>query len=425
MSDKIDASPTKEFFIDMLTRDIALDRSLLDLIDNSVDAARENNKNNAKIIINYKDDVFIIYDDCGGMDINSAQNYAFRFGRPKDNPATPNSVGQFGVGMKRTLFKLGKKFQVFSRKNSDSFSINIDVDEWKTDDKDWTFNIDYDKEIDINDGETKIIVRDIYPDISQQLSLDTFINSLSQEISIAHFKSINSGLSIYINDKKVSNYEISFLKSQDLGVYSKSYTYEGVNVRITTGISERKLDEGGWYIVCNGRLVESAEQSRITGWQVDGVPKYHPDYAFFRGVVEFDCQDSSKLPWTTTKTGVDRDNAIFRSALHEMKIAIRPIISFLRDRTKEDMQYKSGYLDTRPLNESIENARQILLHSVQPSESFLRPKMAEKKDMPQIATIQYTVLLEEIEKVKNSLNATTNKEVGEETFKYYMSYECK
>ncbi|WP_224322826.1 hypothetical protein, partial [Klebsiella michiganensis] len=263
------------------------------------------------------------------------------------------------------------------------------------------------------------------PDISQQLSLDTFINSLSQEISIAHFKSINSGLSIYINDKKVSNYEISFLQSQELGVYSKSYTYEGVNVRITTGISDRKLDEGGWYIVCNGRLVESAEQSRITGWQVDGVPKYHPDYAFFRGVVEFDCQDSSKLPWTTTKTGVDRDNAIFRSALHEMKIAIRPIISFLRDRTKEDMQYKSGYLDARPLNESIENARQVLLHSVQPSESFLRPKMAEKKDMPQIATIQYTVLLEEIEKVKNSLNATTNKEVGEETFKYYMSYECK
>lgn len=425
MNDKINASPTKDFFIDMLTRDIALDRSLLDLIDNSVDAARENEKNNARIDINYTNGVFSIHDNCGGMDRNSAKNYAFRFGRPKDNPATPNSVGQFGVGMKRTLFKLGKKFQVLSKKNNDFFSINIDVDEWKTDDNDWTFNIDYDTEVELNDGETKIIVKDIYPDISQQLSLDTFINSLSQEISLAHFKSINSGLNIYINDMRVSNYEISFLQSQELGVYSKSYVLDGVNVRITTGISERKLDEGGWYIVCNGRLVESAEQSRITGWQVDGVPKYHPDYAFFRGVVEFDCQDSSKLPWTTTKTGVDRDNAIFRSALHEMKIAIRPIISFLKDRTKEDMQYKSGQLDTRPLNESIENARQILLHSVKPADSFLRPKVAEKKDIPPLATIQYTVLLEDIERVKDSLNATTNKEVGEETFKYYMSYECK
>lgn len=425
MSNKINASPTKEFFIDMLTRDIALDRSLLDLIDNSVDAARENGKHNSWIRIDYTNGVFSIHDNCGGMDRNSAQNYAFRFGRPKDNPTTPNSVGQFGVGMKRTLFKLGKQFEVFSKKNTDFFSINIDVDEWKKNDNDWTFNIDFDTEVDLNEGETKIIVKDIYPDISQQLSLDTFINSLSQEISIAHFKSINSGLSIYINNKKVSNYEISFLQSQELGIYSKSYVFDGVNIRITTGISERKLDEGGWYIVCNGRLVESAEQSRITGWQVDGVPKYHPDYAFFRGVVEFDCQDSSKLPWTTTKTGVDRDNAIFRSALHEMKIAIRPIISFLRDRTKEDMQYKSGQLDTKPLNESIANAKQVLLHSVQPSEIFLRPKVAEKKDMPPLATIQYTVLAEDIEKVKNSLNAATNKEVGEETFKYYMSYECK
>ncbi|MEN4664881.1 ATP-binding protein [Pantoea agglomerans] len=425
MSEKINASPTKEFFIDMLTRDIALDRSLLDLIDNSVDAARESRKNDARIEINYSDGVFVIYDNCGGMDRDSAKNYAFRFGRPKDKPSTPNSVGQFGVGMKRTLFKLGKKFKVFSKKNNETFSIDIDVDEWKKDDKDWTFNIDYESEVDLNDGETKIIVKDLYQDISEQLVLDTFINSLSQEISVAHFKSINSGLSIYINGKKVSNYEISFLQSEELGVYSKSYTVDGVKVRVATGISERKLDEGGWYIVCNGRLVESAEQSRITGWQVDGVPKYHPDYAFFRGVVEFDCQDSSKLPWTTTKTGVDRDNAVFRSALHEMKIAIRPIISFLRERTKEDMLYRTGQLDTRPLNTSIESAKQILLHSVQPSDIFTRPKTAERKDLPLLATIQYTVLAEDIEKVKSSLNVSTNKEVGEETFKYYMSYECK
>ncbi|EAM7300406.1 ATP-binding protein, partial [Salmonella enterica] len=55
MTKTIDASPTKEFFIDMLTRDIALDRSLLDLIDNSVDAARENNIENAWIKIYFKD----------------------------------------------------------------------------------------------------------------------------------------------------------------------------------------------------------------------------------------------------------------------------------------------------------------------------------------------------------------------------------
>ena len=218
MSKTIDASPTKEFFIDMLTRDIALDRSLLDLIDNSVDAARENKIDNAWIKIYFKNNQFVIHDNCGGMDIFSAQNYAFRFGRPNEKKITPNSVGQFGVGMKRTLFKLGKKFKVFSKKGTDSFSIDIDVDEWKVDDKDWTFNIEFNDAGEVKNGETKIIVSDLYSEIAEQLNLDTFINSLSQEISSAHFMSINSGVNIYINDEKVSTYQLTLLNSDKLCV---------------------------------------------------------------------------------------------------------------------------------------------------------------------------------------------------------------
>jgi len=35
------ADPTKDFFIDMLTRDIPLEWAILDLIDNCVDGARD------------------------------------------------------------------------------------------------------------------------------------------------------------------------------------------------------------------------------------------------------------------------------------------------------------------------------------------------------------------------------------------------
>ena len=41
-ANKIKANPTKDFFITMLTRDIEIHRSVLDLIDNSVDAATLN-----------------------------------------------------------------------------------------------------------------------------------------------------------------------------------------------------------------------------------------------------------------------------------------------------------------------------------------------------------------------------------------------
>ncbi|MGI2144023.1 ATP-binding protein [Shewanella frigidimarina] len=141
-SEKIDASPTKEFFIDMLVRDIDLDRAILDLIDNSVDAWVENRSDDNKFIkINFDSNQFIIHDNCGGMDFELAKTYAFRFGRPKERATTPNSVGQFGVGMKRTLFKLGKSFKIVSRKDDKCFQVSVDVNNWKSSDT-WNFDIE-------------------------------------------------------------------------------------------------------------------------------------------------------------------------------------------------------------------------------------------------------------------------------------------
>jgi hypothetical protein len=37
---EVDATPTKSLVIDMLTRDVDLDKAIIDLIDNSVDAAK-------------------------------------------------------------------------------------------------------------------------------------------------------------------------------------------------------------------------------------------------------------------------------------------------------------------------------------------------------------------------------------------------
>ncbi len=427
MVDQIDASPTKEFFIDMLTRDIALDRAILDLTDNSIDAARKNNKVDADVFITIENDKFILFDNCGGMEIDAAKNYAFRFGRPKKNPPTPNSVGQFGVGMKRTLFKLGRNFHVASKMNNEYFCIDIDVDEWKKNDE-WTFDISFDEsksDYKLNDGETIIAVTNLYPEINEQLNQSVFINSLSHEISVAHFKSINSGINVNLNGVKISKYDMTFLSSSELGVYRKLVDIHGVSVNIMAGVSSRNLEEGGWYIICNGRLVEFAEQTSITGWQVDGIPKYHPDYAYFRGVVEFSCADSSKLPWTTTKTGIDRDNAIYRAALHEMKIAARPIISFLKERVKEDKAYKDGSIDNRPLNTSIENANNIPLFKVSEDSEFIRPTAAERRALPEVGVVQYSILIQQLEIAKEALNVTTNKEVGEETFKYYFKYECQ
>lgn len=101
-TDQINAEPTKTFFVDMLTRDIALEQAILDLVDNSVDGAKALRSNgdlpfSGKCVqIIFNKDKFQILDNCGGFDSATARNYAFRFGRPLGSPRTPHSIGQFG-----------------------------------------------------------------------------------------------------------------------------------------------------------------------------------------------------------------------------------------------------------------------------------------------------------------------------------------
>ncbi|GAG76243.1 unnamed protein product [marine sediment metagenome] len=131
----IKADPTKEFFIDMLTLDIASTKAINDLIDNCVDGANrirsEKNYEGLEVRIEAGPKQFRIIDNCGGISVKIARDYAFRFGRPSDIDPISKSIGLFGVGMKRALFKLGSKFIVNSRTETSRFVVEVDVDEWK------------------------------------------------------------------------------------------------------------------------------------------------------------------------------------------------------------------------------------------------------------------------------------------------------
>ena len=146
-SKKVDASPTKGFFIYMLTRDIDVRPAIVELIDNSIDGAKKIRKNKEYkglfIKINMSQDRFIIEDNCGGIDIETAQKYAFQFGRSSDRESDSSGyfTGIFGIGMKRALFKLGKKFEVISKTSTEYFDLKVDVDDW-INKPEWEFEFD-------------------------------------------------------------------------------------------------------------------------------------------------------------------------------------------------------------------------------------------------------------------------------------------
>lgn len=70
---------------------------------------------------------FKIDDNCGGIPRNIAENYAFRFGRTeRDRDANLATVGVYGIGMKRAIFKLGTNCVLGEQHAADQFTVTID-----------------------------------------------------------------------------------------------------------------------------------------------------------------------------------------------------------------------------------------------------------------------------------------------------------
>ena len=161
----VKATPHKRFFIDMITRDISLEACVLDLIDNSVDGATRLTygkpvKSKApkphplssggtrykgfKVDVKCSPSLFRIHDNCGGISVEIATDYAFNFGRDPGehtNADTEAGIGIYGIGMKRALFKMGKQFDVQSHTEDDAFVMNVDVDQWAADAQNWDLEL--------------------------------------------------------------------------------------------------------------------------------------------------------------------------------------------------------------------------------------------------------------------------------------------
>lgn len=438
VSDKnriIDASPTKDFFIHMLVKDIELTRAIIDLVDNCVDGALrtrpDRNYKGLEVRIEATPKAFRIVDNCGGIPIGLAQKYAFRFGRPEDMPSIPHSVGQFGVGMKRALFKLGSKFTIESKTKTSRFVVEEDVDKWKAQ-KDWQFRF---KELEVNlrhvppeDCGTKITVEPLQESVSQDFGLENFINRLRHEIRQAHQETIENGLAISLNRIPLEAHPMELLSSDELqpAFLEKKFTRNGfsVNVKVYAGISKSEPAEAGWYIYCNGRLVMGADQTFTTGWGEGSgqtIPKYHNQFATFRGFAFFDSDEAGLLPWNTTKTGVDADSQIFRAVRLQMITLMRPVIDFL-NRLDAEKQVESDY---RPLGDAVDKAVLGPVTEVRTSSTFLAPKAAPRPPSPRVGRIQYNEPLDKIAKVKKALRVSSLKNVGEKTFDYFYQRECE
>jgi hypothetical protein len=431
----IEASPTKDFFIHMLTRDIDLIPAIGDLVDNCVDGAlrlrKEGNFKNLFIRIAATGDGFTIEDNCGGIPLEVARKYAFRFGRPEGMTDTPHSIGQFGVGMKRALFKLGGAFEVISRSNSDSFEVKVDVSAWR-DQPEWKFTLVEHEEPALDEAGTRISVAPLHDSVQDRLDSDTFIKRLATTLGSQHQRSIAKGLLITLNTKPIGSRDLDLLTSSELkpAVASLKLYEESeapVTIRMYAGVvDESSPPDAGWYVYCNGRLVVGADKTEATGWGTESehaFPRYHNRYGRFRGYAFFDSDDSGRLPWTTTKTGIERESPVYQRGLQRMVELGRPVLAFLRQVEKEIEEPPEAGAELEPM---MGRAQAVSVGELNVERAFhyARPKLKPKPQGPPTQSIQYRRPITEIEQAKDVLRVTSAREVGERTFEYFFKREC-
>lgn len=435
---RIDAHPTKEFFIFMLTKDIGLIRAILDLVDNCVDGARRLRPNEdysgLYVNVHLSSESLSIEDNCGGISIETARKYAFRFGRPPGMPTTARSVGQFGVGMKRSIFKLGKNAHIKSASTDGQFTVDIDVPGWLVDPDSWNFSFsELTPAEEIPEGDpstygTLVRVQNLHDSVSEDFALENFQSRLKSEIEKAHQSSIERGLVIRLNAIPLRFFPSELLQSDELTPAHKQLVFEAqsskVAVDIYCGVSEGNPSAAGWTLYCNHRMVLNADQTETTGWgegQGRTIPKYHNTFARFRGFVHFDSEETTNLPWNTTKTGVDVDSDIYQKVRLEMITVMRPVLDFLSQLAKERAEISA---DPGPLESSVIDAKPIRVEQIPEAAAFSAPKRVPKAE-PDTGRIQYSKPLDEIYTIQAELGVTTYKEVGEKTFEYFLRMECE
>jgi len=351
----VDASPVKSFFVHMLTRDIGLDEAILDLLDNCVDGILRSKQTDHeakpyggfRAEIKFDKDTFEISDNCGGIPW-SLHDYAFKMGRPSDRPPDVlGSVGVYGIGMKRALFKLGMRSLISTQTADDAYEVDI-TREWINDEGQWRIPVHPARKSRTENG-TTIVIGDLHDGVKKRFGEDreSFESDLETLVATHYAFIIDKGFEVRLNRRVIKPrptklvFDKKMRRGKRAGIQPfifKTKT-DGVEVFLAVGFTrpipsqdeiEREQDEkkyssldAGWTVLCNDRAVLYCDRSELTGWGEAGIPRYHTQFIAISGIVEFKAEDPSKLPTTTTKRGIDASSTLYLQIKNKMREGMR------------------------------------------------------------------------------------------------------
>jgi hypothetical protein len=347
-----DTRPSKQFFVSMLTRDIELSDAILDLVDNSLDGALRLGADThgyapykIEVIVNKEE--FRITDNCGGIPREIAAQYAFRMGRESGDSRDSQyaTIGMYGIGMKRALFKMGDNAKVDTNHNGDRFIVRITPE--------WIASTNWDpipfEEPDPDDGDqptgTTISVQNLASGVAKKFGEQSFLLDLRKAFADHFTMFLQRGLRIVLNEIPIEPTRVLVLLDHAEGRPKPFYVrlqHGTITIVLTIGLNggvasskdeidsanftrERSSPTAGWSIFCNDRAIVIGDKSRLTGWG-DDVPMFHPQFNIITGIIEFRSNEAKELPVTTTKRALDASSEAWLLARPWMREATKAIV---------------------------------------------------------------------------------------------------
>lgn len=427
----VDSSPSKKFFLDMITKDVSVESCIMDLIDNSIDAhkrLKQGKESTINIQYSLEDDYFSICDDCGGMSKKTAQEKAFKFGNQEERYS--NALGMYGIGMKRSIFKIGKDFVVESKTDDDSFKVYMTQEEWLKLDDVWKFYYE-DVEHNFENG-VHICITNLSDSLKEFLGRKANIDNLRKKIGSAYRELLAKDIKITLNKKVVEYVSETFYECDFLQTYVKSIDVPGINIKIIAGLGSPNPKEAGWNIVSNGRIIIEKNRTELTGWEMQynaeeednidevldqkKVPAYHNDFARFRGYVFLTSEDANLLPLNTTKDGIDEQHKIYRLILKEMIDVLKLMLPKIRELMKVTRACKSQMKEIPEIAFVPKNISEL---STLETRTF-KLELSEFEASDKMKNIPVYLSARMVDRLKTFFEVKSNRELGDEILRFVL-----
>jgi hypothetical protein len=328
------------FLTDTLTTDIELTDALFDLIDNSIDAARNhivqteyekdeyglpNDYSGFEIKIRFTATSIVIVDNCIGVETETLVNNTFYTGKRSNHKY---GIGHYGLGLKRALLKAGCEFGLVTDNGNYLYKSVFDTE---------SFSGNSEKKLQAKQfpstgrRRTMLVVSSLKENVISQVNDQIWFDNATQELKVRYSNFIRKGLTIkVVNSLKVGKKTLTIWPavpeirlSPLVHPIVDKIVDPNVNIDFTVGIhdmyrfageydhnakeNEKLTKTYGLYFICNDRVIVAATKEAKYGFTT----QWHSEYGGFVCRVNITAENPAYLPWNTSKTELKVNSSLF------------------------------------------------------------------------------------------------------------------